>query len=197
MAIVLPHGVLFRGAAEGKIREWLVKEHWISAVIGLPDKLFLNTAIPVFLLILEKNSPDILFIDASRRFEKKSAQNDMSQEQIRDVADAFFTRKDAEKYAYVASYQEIKYNDYNLNIPRYVDMFEPEPLPDAEAILKELQKIENEERKTRKELYEMLGELVGSKGDMNVMKEHRKLLKPQNTRNTFRQMTLEDYENAM
>ena len=121
----------------------------------------------------------------------------MSQDQIRDVADAFFTRKDAEKYAYVASYQEIKYNDYNLNIPRYVDMFEPEPLPDAEAILKELQKIENEERKTRKELYEMLGELVGSKGDMNVMKEHRKLLKPQNTRNTFRQMTLEDYENAM
>lgn len=194
---ILPHGVLFRGAAEGKIREWLVKEHWISAVIGLPDKLFLNTAIPVFLLILEKNSPDILFIDASRRFEKKSAQNDMSQEQIRDVADAFFTRKDAEKYAYVASYQEIKYNDYNLNIPRYVDTFEPEPLPDAEAILKELQKIENEERKTRKELYEMLGELVGSKGDMNVMKEHRKLLKPQNTRNTFRQMTLEDYENAM
>lgn len=86
---ILPHGVLFRGAAEGKIREWLVKEHWISAVIGLPDKLFLNTAIPVFLLILEKNSPDILFIDASRRLEKKSAQNDMSQEQIRDVTDAF------------------------------------------------------------------------------------------------------------
>ena len=85
----------------------------------------------------------------------------------------------------------------NLNIPRYVDTFEPETLPDMEAILKELQKIENEERKTRKELYKMLGELVGSKGDMNVIKEHRKLLKPQNTRNTFRQMTLEDYENAM
>ena len=187
----------FEERQKEKLENGFVKEHWISAVIGLPDKLFLNTAIPVFLLILEKNSPDILFIDASRRFEKKSAQNDMSQEQIRDVADAFFTRKDAEKYAYVASYQEIKYNDYNLNIPRYVDMFEPEPLPDAEAILKELQKIENEERKTRKELYEMLGELVGSKGDMNVMKEHRKLLKPQNTRNTFRQMTLEDYENAM
>lgn len=121
----------------------------------------------------------------------------MSQEQIRDVVGAFFARKDAEKYAHVASYQEIKYNDYNLNIPRYVDTFEPEPLPDMEALLKELQKIENEERKTRKELYKMLGELVGSKEDMNVMKEHRKLLKPQNTRNTFRQMTLEDYGNAM
>ena len=186
-----------KSGQEGKIREWLVKEHWISAVIGLPDKLFLNTAIPVFLLILEKNSPDLLFIDASRQFEKKSAQNDMSQEQMRDVTDAFFARKDVEKYAYVASYQEIKYNDYNLNIPRYVDTFEPEPLPDMEALLKELQKIENEERKTRKELYKMLEELVGSKEDMNVMKEHRKLLKPQNTRNTFRQMTLEDYQNAM
>lgn len=77
------------------------------------------------------------------------------------------------------------------------DIFEPEPLPDMETLLKELQKIENEERKTRKELYKMLGELVSSKRDMNVIKEHRKLLNPQNTRNTFRQMTLEDYENAM
>lgn len=88
-------------------------------------------------------------------------------------------------------------NDYNLNIPRYVDTFEPDPLPDMQVLLKEMQKIENEEKKTRKKLYKMLGALTGGTEDMDIIKEHRKLLKPQNTRNTFRQMTLEDYQNAM
>lgn len=175
---ILPHGVLFRGAGEGKIREWLIREHLINAVIGLLDKLFLNTGIPVCMLILEKNSPDILFVDAAKEFEKKSAQNDMTNEQIQKTIDAFNCRTEKERFAHVATYSEVENNDYNLNIPRYVDTFVPEPLPKMEELLRDLKEIDAEEQKVKSALYEMLGQLEGSDEATDLVYQHRKILKP-------------------
>lgn len=174
---ILPHGVLFRGNREGEIRKQLINKHLINSVIGLPDKLFLNTSIPVCLLILEQNSPNIFFIDASKDFEKKSAQNDMNCDQIFRIVNAFKKRQNIEKYAYIATYEEIVSNEYNLNIPRYVDTFEEEPLPDIEKILNELRSIGEEEEKVFANLYRMLSDLTGTKDDEKQIDKHRKLLK--------------------
>lgn len=175
---VLPHGILFRGAQEGKIRRWLIENNMISAVIGVPDKLFLNTSIPVFLLVIEHNSKDVLFIDASKEFIKKAAQNDMEEKYIEKVVNTFLNRKEVEKYSYIASYEEIEENDFNLNIPRYVDTFEEEPLPDVRQILKDLKQIDEEETKIKADLYSMLNDLTGSKEDMEVVEMHKNILKP-------------------
>lgn len=195
---ILPHGVLFRGAGEGKIREWLIREHLINAVIGLPNKLFLNTGIPVCLLILEKNSPDILFVDVSKEFEKKSAQNDMTAEQIQKTVDAFNDRSEKERFAHVATYSEIENNDYNLNIPRYVDTFVPEPAPNMKELLQDLKEIDTEEQKTRTALYEMLGELEGSNEAEDLVYQHRQILKPRKISASAEQITMEEiYERTM
>lgn len=174
---ILPHGVLFRGAGEGKIREWLIKQHLINAVIGLPNKLFLNTSIPVCILVIERHSPDIFFIDASEEFQKQSAQNDMTDQQLKKIVDCFRERTDVERYAHRALYEEIEKNDYNLNIPRYVDIFEEEELPDIGAILNTLDQIETEERKTRSRLYDILENLTGSPEDIRHVKKHQSLMK--------------------
>lgn len=174
---ILPHGVLFRGAGEGKIREWLIKQHLINAVIGLPGKLFLNTSIPVCIVIMERDSPDIFFIDASEEFQKQSAQNDMTDQQLKKIVDCFRERTDVERYAHRALYEEIEKNDYNLNIPRYVDIFEEEELPDIGAILNTLDQIETEERKTRSRLYDILENLTGSPEDIRHVKKHQSLMK--------------------
>ena len=183
---------------EGKIREWLVKEHLINAVIGLPDKLFLNTGIPVCLLILEKDSPDILFIDAAKEFEKKSAQNDMTEMQIQKTVDAFYSRSEKERFAHVAAYSEIESNDCNLNIPRYVDTFAPEPLPDIRKLLQELKEIDAEEQQTKGILYDMLGQLTGGDKENDVIYQHRQILKPRMRRTQSEQITMEElYENTV
>lgn len=195
---ILPHGVLFRGAGEGKIREWLIREHLINAVIGLPDKLFLNTGIPVCLLILGKKSPDILFVDASKEFEKKSGQNDMTAEQIQKTVDAFNDRSEKERFAHVATYSEIENNDYNLNIPRYVDTFVPEALPNMEELLKDLKEIDAEEQKAKNTLYEMLGQLEGSDEATDLVYQHRRILKPKKMSTPPEQITMEEiYERTM
>lgn len=188
---VLPHGILFRGAQEGKIRKWLMENRMINAVIGLPDKLFLNTSIPVFLLILERNSNNVLFVDASKEFTKKSKQNDMEDAHIEKIVNTFQDREEIEKYSHIASYEEIEKNDFNLNIPRYVDTYEEEPLPDIEKILQELTKIDEEEEKTKAELYKMLDELTGSKEDEEAIEKHKRMLK-KNKREMIGQMTLEE-----
>lgn len=188
---VLPHGILFRGAQEGKIRKWLLENRMINAVIGLPDKLFLNTSIPVFLLILERNSNNVLFVDASKEFTKKSQQNDMEDAHIEKIVNTFQDREEIEKYSHIASYEEIEKNDFNLNIPRYVDTYEEEPLPDIEKILQELTKIDEEEEKTKAELYKMLDELTGSKEDEEAIEKHKRMLK-KNKREMIGQMTLEE-----
>lgn len=125
MAVVLPHGVLFRGASEGKIRRQLVEMNLLDAVIGLPANLFYGTGIPACILVFKKNRTyrDVLFIDASGdgNFEKGKNQNILRDSDITRIVNAYQARQNEDKYSYVASFDEIKENDFNLNIPRYVD----------------------------------------------------------------------------
>ena len=131
MTIVLPHGALFRGAAEAKIRQTLIEKNYLHAVIGLPANLFHGTGIPTLILVFKKNrtTRDIFFIDASNDFEKGKNQNTLSPEQqIDKIIQTYAERVDVDKYAHVATPKEIEENEYNLNIPRYVDAFEEEEI---------------------------------------------------------------------
>jgi len=136
MAIVLPHGVLFRGAAEGKIRKALIEKNYLDMVIGLPVNIFFGTSIPTTILVFKKNrtTKDVLFIDASNEFEKAKNQNILSDNNITKIIEAVKNRQDIDKYAHLASIQEIRDNDFNLNIPRYVDTFEEEVLIDLDQV---------------------------------------------------------------
>lgn len=161
MAIILPHGVLFRGAAEGKIRQKLVDSGAIYAVIGLPANLFYNTSIPTTIIALKKNRDgrDILFIDASSEFVKGKKQNSMSAENIDHIIELYTNRVDVDKQAHLATYEEIKANDYNLNIPRYVDTFEQEEQIEPEDVRCEMVDIDGEIGQTLQSLNAMLTEL--------------------------------------
>ncbi|WP_102281851.1 type I restriction-modification system subunit M [[Lactobacillus] timonensis] len=162
MAIVLPHGVLFRGAKEAKIRKALLEKNQIDAVIGLPANLFYSTGIPTVVLILKKNKQtrDVLFIDSSKYFEKGKNQNVLRQSDIQKIIDTYRDRKDVDKYAHVATMDEIKENDFNLNIPRYVDTFEPEPPVDLGEVTKELKETQEKINKNESELLSMMKELT-------------------------------------
>ncbi|WP_066159691.1 type I restriction-modification system subunit M [Aliarcobacter skirrowii] len=146
MAIVLPHGVLFRGAAEGHIRQYLIEDrNYLDAVIGLPSNIFYGTSIPTCILVFKKcreHSDNILFIDASNDYEKAKNQNYLTNENIEKIIDTYANRKEIEKYSHLASMQEIKENDYNLNIPRYVDTFEEEEVIDLDKVSSELKALE-------------------------------------------------------
>lgn len=169
MAIVLPHGVLFRGAAEGKIRKKLLENGSIDAVIGLPANLFYNTGIPTVILVLKKSKEnrDVMFIDASKDFEKKKNQNALREEDIQKILDTYEKRQDVERYAHLAKYDEIEENDFNLNIPRYVDTFVPEPPVDLKKVASDLHDTNVEIEKNQRELVGMLKELTSD--DSNVM----------------------------
>lgn len=171
MAIILPHGVLFRGAAEGKIRQKLIDSGAIYAVIGLPANLFYNTSIPTTIIALKKNRPpvgpagdgrDILFIDASRQFVKGKKQNSMSPENIDHIIELYTSRKDLEKEAHLATYEEIKANDYNLNIPRYVDTFEQEEQIRLSDLAGEFSDISSEMDTAAADLIRQMGELTAA-----------------------------------
>ena len=142
MAVILPHGVLFRGAAEGHIRQYLIEQmNCLDAVIGLPANIFYGTSIPTCVLVLKKcrkNPQDILFIDASQHFDKVKTTNVMRPEHIQKIVDTYKARTNEEKYSHVATLASIKANDYNLNIPRYVDTFEAEAAIDLGAISAQL-----------------------------------------------------------
>lgn len=168
MAIVLPHGVLFRGAAEGKIRKKLLENGSIDAVIGLPANLFYNTSIPTVILVLKKNKEnrDVMFIDASKGFKKEKNQNKLRQEDIKKILDTYKKREDAERYAHLAKYDEIEENDFNLNIPRYVDTFVPEPPVDLKKVASDLHDTDVEIEKNQKELVGMLKELTSDDSDV-------------------------------
>lgn len=161
MAIVLPHGVLFRGAAEGVIRQKLLEDGSIDAVIGMPANLFFGTSIPTTVIILKKNRTerDVLFIDASKEFAKGKNQNKLSQENIDKIVETYIKRENVDKYAHVASFDEIKENDFNLNIPRYVDTFEEEEPIDILEVSKEIQNIDAQIKEAEAELLAMLEEL--------------------------------------
>ncbi|MGO3710311.1 type I restriction-modification system subunit M [Vagococcus salmoninarum] len=164
MAIVLPHGVLFRGGGEGKIRKVLLENGAIDTVIGLPANIFFNTSIPTTVIILKKDrsTKDVLFIDASQGFEKAKNQNTLTDEHIDTILDAYAKRENKEKYAYVAEFEEIVENDYNLNIPRYVDTFEEEEDIPLETISATIQQTKKDLSQAEDELFEMLNELHGT-----------------------------------
>ncbi|WP_416325254.1 type I restriction-modification system subunit M [[Eubacterium] hominis] len=167
MAIVLPHGVLFRGGAEGKIRKNIIEENLLDAVIGLPANLFYGTSIPTCILVLKGreargDKKDILFIDASNDFKKGRNQNTLTKDHIDDIIKAYMERINKDKYAYVATLDEIKENDYNLNIPRYIDTYEEEEIKPLSEIAKDLQKVNDEIAESTNVLFNMLSKLEGT-----------------------------------
>lgn len=167
MAIVLPHGVLFRGAAEGVIRKALIEKNYLDAVIGLPSNLFYSTGIPTIVLVFRKDrkNSDVLFIDASQHFEKDKKQNRLRDEDIDLIINTYRERKDVDKLAHVATLEEIKSNDYNLNIPRYVDTFEEEEPIDLDEVNREIAQVDEEIAKLEKELEAMIADLVPTDQD--------------------------------
>lgn len=168
MAIVLPHGVLFRGAAEGKIREKLLRSGNIYAVIGLPANLFYNTSIPTCIIVLKKHRDgrDVLFIDASKKFNKGKKQNEMTDEHIDEVLVLYSDRKTVEKESYLASFEDIEKNDFNLNIPRYVDNFEKEEDVDINALLQDMKKTDDELERVKSDFVSLLKELTSPDPDI-------------------------------
>lgn len=163
MAVVLPHGVLFRGASEGKIRRQLVELNLLDAVIGLPANLFYGTGIPACILVFKKNRNrrDVLFIDASGEdnFQKDKNQNVLREQDIAKIVETYAARADVEKYCHVASFDDIKENDFNLNIPRYVDTFEEEELVDIEEVKRNIAAIEKELAEVQAQMAKYMEEL--------------------------------------
>jgi type I restriction enzyme M protein len=161
VGVVLPHGVLFRGASEGKIRKGIIQDNLLDAVIGLPSNLFFGTGIPACILIFkrQRKNKDILFIDASGEFNKDKNQNSIDKSHIQKIVETYRDRKTIDKYSYLAPIDEVEENDYNLNIPRYVDTFEEEERIDIEATKKEIAKIEKGLDEVKKEMKAYLEEL--------------------------------------
>jgi len=144
MAVVLPHGVLFRGGAEGIIREFLIKRNWLDAVIGLPANIFYGTGIATSILVFKKckEVDDVLFIDASTCFEKAKDQNNLRDEDVDRVVEAYQSRAEEERFSHRASLKQIQENDFNLNIPRYVDTYQEIEEVDLEATAQRLHELE-------------------------------------------------------
>lgn len=162
MAVVLPHGVLFRGAAEETIRKYIIKEeNWLDAVIGLPANLFYGTSIPTCVLVFKKcrTTSDILFIDASKEYQSGKNQNILSDENVNKILEAYKNRTDIDKYCHVAQLSEIEENEFNLNIPRYVDTFEEEEEIDIHAVMKEIKELEAKRTELDAEIAKYLKEL--------------------------------------
>ena len=163
MACVAPHGVLFRGNAEGVIRRFLIeKKNYIDAIIGLPANIFYGTSIPTCILVFKKcrkEDDNILFIDASKEFEKVKTQNKLRPQHIQKIVETYRDRKVIEKYSHLATLQEVADNDYNLNIPRYVDTFEEEEPIDIKAVMAEIKELETKRAELDKEIEVYLKEL--------------------------------------
>jgi type I restriction enzyme M protein len=168
IAVVVPHGVLFRSSSEGRIRQKLIEENLLDAVIGLPANLFPSTSIPVAVLVFDRSREkgganekrqDVLFIDASREFQSGKNQNTLLDEQVDRIVETYQRRKNVAKYAHGAKLKEIKDNDFNLNIPRYVDTFEAEAEIDIGAVQAEIEQLEGDLAKVRKKMAGYLKEL--------------------------------------
>jgi len=164
MGVVLPHGVLFRGGTEGKIRQKLVEMNLLDAVIGLPANLFYGVGIPAVILVFKqnRNRNEIIFIDASQdgMYEKGKNQNRLRPEDLKRITDAYDKYQNSEKFTYVATLKEIKDNDFNLNIPRYVDTFEEEERIDLDEVKQNIELIKeglSEVEEKMKKYLEILG----------------------------------------
>lgn len=164
LAVILPHGVLFRGANEAKIRRELIDSNLLDAVIGLPDKLFLNTQIPTVILVLKKNRErqGITIIDASKEFEKQKNINVMKLEHIDKIINAYRKYVTLDKFSNVIMVEKIRDNDYNLNIPRYIDTYEPEPIEPLENIMQDITDLDSQIAQANQDLSVMMSELVGT-----------------------------------
>jgi len=162
MAIVLPHGVLFRGSAELHIRKYLIEKNYLDTIIGLPPNIFYSTTIPTCILVFKKYRKDfknILFIDASREFEKTKTQNLLRNNHINKIVDTYSNRAQIKKYSHLASLEEIKNNDYNLNISRYVDTFEEEEEVDIHVVMQEIKNLEAKRAELDQQINDYLKEL--------------------------------------
>ena len=168
IAAVAPHGVLFRGASEGRIRQRVIEENLLDAVIGLPENLFYGTPIPACILVFKKDRSEnnVLFIDATGkdengnlRYKKDKRQNVLEEKNVSDIVNAYFERKDIDKFSHVATIEEIEENGYNLNIPRYVDTFEEEELIDIDEVQSNIVRLKGEIAEAEKQLEEHLREL--------------------------------------
>lgn len=168
VSVIVPHGVLFRGGAEGKIREALLRENIVDAVIGLPAGLFQTTGIPVAILVLDRSREEggknagkknVLFIEASKEYKPGKAQNSLTQENIDKIYNTYVEGQNVDKFAHVASFEEIKENDFNLNITRYVDTFEEEAEIDIAANLAELEKLNPELQRLEAQMNDYLKQL--------------------------------------
>jgi len=168
VAVVVPHGVLFRGAAEGRIRQKMIEENLLDAVIGLPGNLFPTTNIPVAILVFDRSREkggahedckNVFFVDASREYVSGKNMNTLSEAHIDKIMDTYTARAEEEKYAHVAEFAEIKENDFNLNIPRYVDTFEEEEEIDINAVQVEIDELEKELAGVRLRMAEKLKEI--------------------------------------
>jgi type I restriction enzyme M protein len=166
--VIVPHGVLFRGGAEGRIRQQLIEENLLDAVVGLPANLFTTTGIPVAILIFDRSREeggvnadrrDVLFIDASKEFTPGKTQNVMDEAHVGRVLETYATRAEVVRYSHRASPEEIAENGFNLNIPRYVDTFEPEEEIDVAAVQKDIVRIEAELAEVRTKMAGYLKEL--------------------------------------
>lgn len=168
--VVVPHGVLFRGSSEGKIRQKTIEENLLEAVIGLPANLFFGTGIPAAILVFnkQKNSSNVLFVDASKRYESAKNQNKLREQDINDIVNTYNQFANGklksgvveDKYSYVATFDEITENDFNLNIPRYVDTFEEEAEIDIAAVQQEIDKLEDELKTVQTEMDKCLKALI-------------------------------------
>lgn len=163
MAVVLPHGVLFRGGKEETIRTYLIEnKNYLDGIIGLPENLFYGTGIPTCIMVFKKNRKDndsVLFVDASKGFTKVGNKNMLRDEDVDKIVETYEKREEIEKYSHNASIEEIKENDYNLNIPRYIDTFEPEPRINIDLVDEEIVEIKEEINKVDKELKKYFKEL--------------------------------------
>ena len=163
VGVVVPHGVLFRGGSEGRIRQAFIEENLLDAVIGLPANLFFGTGIPAAVLIFRRDRGErtnVLFIDASRDFDSVKTQNRIrEEEEVAKIVETYSQRQNVDKFAYVASREEIRENDFNLNIPRYVDTFEEEEEVDIAAVQQRIVGLEKELAEVRVEMDKCLKEL--------------------------------------
>lgn len=168
VAVIAPHGVLFRGGAEGRIRESIVRDNLLDAVVGLPAQLFPTTGIPVCILVFDRgresggrrdHERDVLFIDASREFEPGKRQNRLRDDDINRVVETYRERRVIERYSYRAGLAEMEKNGFNLNIPRYVDTFEPEPEIDLQVVQDEIRELERQIAENRQRMNAYLREL--------------------------------------
>ena len=168
IAVVVPHGVLFRGGAEGRIRESIVRDNLLDAVIGLPAQLFPTTGIPVCILVfdrareaggLREHERDVLFVDASRDFQAGKRQNQLREEDLQRIVDTCRERREIPRYSHLADLAEIEGNGFNLNIPRYVDTYEPEAEIDLQTVQNTIEDLEKQLAETRKQMNRYLKEL--------------------------------------